>query len=211
MARSWARITGGRSCLRVGDLDVETLRLVQSYLMAPGNRRGCAPALVAAWDRFYHACDGLIRYHARRRRGQNLPYEDRVQEIWRILVAHLARYDPRRGSFPAWLACVVRHALDDQDRRHHPPRQLIAEVELSLPGREEDPAELCQQCHRRQEVRSALQTLRSQVSEQNYGIIDAHWIEGKSFGEIAATLGIPVKQVRDHHRRAIEKLRALLS
>jgi DNA-directed RNA polymerase specialized sigma24 family protein len=36
-------------------------------------------------------------------------------------------------------------------------------------------------------------------------------VEGRSFAEIAASLGIPAKRVRDRHHRAIEKLRRLSS
>jgi len=53
--------------------------------------------------------------------------------------------------------------------------------------------------------------LRTHLSAVNYRIIHDHWLEGKSFSEIALTLDLKDRQVRDRHHRAILELREILS
>jgi RNA polymerase sigma factor (sigma-70 family) len=211
MARIAARTNEDRALPRIDDLDAETLRLVRFFLAASEDRRRSEPRLGEAWARFYAACDPLIRWQARHRCGRVFEQEDRVQEVWQVIVARLSQYDPERGPFLGWLTRVVRHVLDDQDRSHHRLRQLVVERERQLPGREGDPADLYELGQSRQEVASAMKELRARVSETNYRIIREHWLVGRTFEEIALSLGLTVKQVRDPHHRAMEKLRELLS
>jgi RNA polymerase sigma factor (sigma-70 family) len=200
----------GRPPEPVDDLDPETLRLVQSFLDPQADRRGLGLRAFEAWGRFYAACDPLIRRLARRRSGRVFDHEDRVQEIWRIIVAHLGHFDPHRGPFPGWLKSVVRHVLDDQDRSHHPLQRLVIGVEQQLPGREADPADLYESARSRRRVERAIKELRGHVSETSYRIVHDHWVAGRTFAELAVTLGFTVKRVRDRHRRAMGKLRELL-
>jgi RNA polymerase sigma factor (sigma-70 family) len=210
MTRIQAQVVRDRRARRVDDLDSETLRSVQYFLAARADRRGLGHDFFAAWERFYLACDPLIRNFARRRSDLVYNHEDRVQDIWRIIVIHLDRYDPRRGLFSAWLRCVVRHGLNDQDRSHRIHCRLVDELERQLPSREADPAHVFESGGSRRRVELVVDELRSIVSETNYRIVHDHWVEGMSFAEIALTLGFTAKQVRDRHHRALEKLRELL-
>jgi len=210
MTRIQSKAVQNRPARRVDDLDHETLRSVQSYLVARAERREIGPDLLAAWKRFYAACDPLICYCAQRRSDQVYDHEDRVQDIWCVIFSDLDRYDSQRGLFPAWLSSVIRQELDEQDRSHRRLRQLVSEVEQQLPSREADPARVCESGESRQRVELVIDELRSHVSETNYRIAHDHWVGGRSFAEIAMTLGLTVKPVRDRHHRAMEKLRELL-
>jgi RNA polymerase sigma factor (sigma-70 family) len=212
MGRVAGRSGRGRSSARVNRLDPETLGRVQSFLNARADRQATETISDDAWDQFYAACNPLIQKLAYRR-CIRLAHddEDRVQEVWQVLVVHLAQYDPQRRSFPSWLGRLVRNALATQDRSHHAFCRLDAEIARQLPDREADPPTLYEQCQTRREIASAMDELRSKIPEVTYRIAYAHWIEEKSFGEIATRLDLPVKQVRDRHRRALERFRRILS
>lgn len=51
-------------------------------------------------------------------RDQSLA-EDVVQEVFLMLWREYSRYNPARGTFPAWLLTVVRHKAVDAVRREH--------------------------------------------------------------------------------------------
>jgi RNA polymerase sigma factor (sigma-70 family) len=213
---STGRVAGrsgrGRSSARVNHLDPETLGRVQSFLDARANRRTTETSSNDAWEQFFAACEPLVQRLASRKCIRlSHDDEDRVQEVWRVLVVHLAQYDPQRKSFPTWLARVVRNALATHDRCNHASCHLDAEIEWQLPGREADPPTLYEQCQTRQEIASAMDALRSKIPEVAYRIAYAHWIEEKSFAEIATSLDLPVKQVRDRHCRVLERFRRILS
>ena len=193
-------------------LDLETLRLVQSFLDTLLD--GCAVErhVEQAWDLFYEACAPLI--HKLAHHGSARPSnddEDRAQEVWLCLLVHLSQYDPERGAFTVWLGSVVRNALVTQDRNDRAICHLDIMHERRLPSREVEAATHYDQCQTRRDIESATAELRSKIPEITYRIVYAHCFEEKSFAEIAASLGLPVKQVRDRHYRAIARFRRLLA
>jgi RNA polymerase sigma factor (sigma-70 family) len=133
------------------------------------------------------------------------------QDLWQVIVERISRYDPERGTFPTWLSTVVRNAMTDQDRASHAPGHLDDELERRLPSREIEPPTACEQTEARTAVKSAIEAVRSKTSETTYRIVHDHWIEGKPYNQIAADLGLTVKQVRDRHHRAVGILRAILA
>ena len=114
-----------------------------------------------------------------------------------------------RGPFAAWLSAVALHVLCKHAPAHQQPASLLADVELQLPGREDDPADRCEVRLARERINAVLRRLRSHVSATNYRIIYAHWLQEASFRQIAAALGLSEKQVRDRHHRAMKELRQL--
>src|SRR5690349_14526405 len=56
---------------------------------------------------------------------------DVAQEVWLDVHRGLASYDPRRGSVPAWIAGIARHAVLDwhRARRRRPEVGTFAEEE----------------------------------------------------------------------------------
>jgi RNA polymerase sigma factor (sigma-70 family) len=192
------------------EFDAETVRSVQAFLTARANRLVDEPRLLEAWDRFYSECDPVIQRAARDRLAQFEDAQDRAQEIWRVVVAHLDEYDAKRGPFRAWLRVVVEHALADQHRSRRVILRLHPAIGAAISGVHADPGAVCELSQSRERVHAALAKLRTRVSDEDYRIVHDHWFEGKSFPEIATDLGLTVKRVRDHHRRALGKLRKLL-
>ncbi len=197
------------------EIDSDTLRLVQAYLLARTERREPDRESTAAWLKFYAAYDPFIRRIAGTHCGSSTDLEDRVQEIWCMVVKKLPglRFAPQRGQLSGWMATVARHVLADLHRRaaHHPLGHFGFAVEDHIPGREPEPPLACDFSQVRQGVRCALDELRPRVSEIAYQVVFLRWIEGKRIAEIAAALDLTPKQVRDQHQRTLIKLRKLLA
>jgi RNA polymerase sigma factor (sigma-70 family) len=211
MGQGTARSDRDRPAARVDCLDCELLGLVICYLAARSMDQQAGPDCEVAWDRFYRACDPLFRTLANRRCGRCWNLEDRVQELWRVIIERLRSYDPARGSFPSWLSTVLHNALTDQDRASHILGQLDEDVERQLPTRDADPSDMCEQAEVREIVEAAVESIRTNLPETTYRILHDHWVEGKSYEEIGASLGLAVKVVRDRHNRAIGRLRSVIT
>ena len=125
-------------------IDSDTLLLVQAYLLARTERREPDRESTAAWLKFYAAYDPFIRRLARTHCGSSTDFEDRVQEIWRVVLKQLPRlrFAPQRGQLSAWLAKVTRNVLLDLDRRaaRHPISHFRSGDEDRIPDREPEPA-----------------------------------------------------------------------
>ncbi len=197
------------------DLKTEAfLNLVQDFLAARA-RRCEPPAHVRdAWCRFFSSFDPLVRRVAERYHGNRSDTDDRVQEIWLAILTRFPRIcdRSRNDTLRGLLTVIARHAISDYDRSpsHRPLASLTSDAQRELPGRESSlmaRAELEEACR---EVRSRLEEFRRQSSEASFLLIYLHWIEEKSFEEIAAALGCTTKQVRDRHRRILLKLRSIL-
>jgi RNA polymerase sigma factor (sigma-70 family) len=192
------------------ELDAETLRLVQTFLIARVNQQAYEPRLIDVWERFYLACDPMIRRVTSGGTPQIDDRNDRAQEIWRVVIARLGRYDASRGPFRAWLRAVIRHALIDQQRSYQQLLSMDPAIGAEISGADHDPACLCEIEDRREQVHVAMAKLRDRVSDMSYQIVYDRWFAGRSFEDIAASLGLSVKQVRDRHHRALHRLRDLL-
>ena len=119
-------------------------------------------------------------------------------------------HDPSKGSFHGWLLSVVQNGLNHQDRMAHAPGQFDDDTEFRLPSREPNPAVVSEACDERALLRSAIEQLRSKLTEKTYRIVEARLVEGREYDEIAAQVGLTVKRVRDRYSRAIIFLRAKL-
>src|SRR5262245_20245977 len=165
------------------EIDPETVLSVQAYLLARAERRPPDARSARAWEEFYAAYDPLIRRLAAAHPLPSVDQEDRVQEIWGVVLTRLPRlrFAPQRGRLGGWLATLARHVLADLGRRsaHHPLGHLGPGVEDRIPGREPEPAAACDLDQARQWIRCALGALRSQVPEAGYEVVYLRWIEGK--------------------------------
>ncbi len=100
------------------EIDSDTLLLVQAYLLARTERREPDHESTAAWEKFFAAYDPFIRRLAGAHTWPSTDFEDRVQEIWRVVLKRLPqlRFAPERGQLSGWLATVARHVLTDLRR-----------------------------------------------------------------------------------------------
>jgi len=192
---------------REGDFD--NIDLVQAFLRA--RAQGVVPGahLVKAWDRFFPACDSLIRRHVYRHRMRDAERQDACQEVWCAIITHIRQYDRRRGPFHCWLRGVICNVIVHQERANGRFRHTALDDERIIADRNCNPLDLCEMAETWEYVAAAMAELRTLLSEINYRIIHDHWFEESSFTEIALLLGLTTTQVRD--RRAMVKLREILS
>jgi RNA polymerase sigma factor (sigma-70 family) len=199
-----------------GDVDLELLRSVQSYLACLGRRQPPGASEREAWQRFYDQYDAFIRRVVCSSLGKHAfdaDADDCVQEVWAELVTKLARasYDPRRGRFAAWLFSFARRkAIRFLRRKARHATRSLADPAATLAGRDGDPQAHCERQENRDLVHRMLAQLRGRVSETNYRILHLRWMEGRTSAEIAAAVNVSQDQVRYRLGRMKRKLRALL-
>ena len=130
----------------------EHWRVAVTYLVARSMHQAVEAACEAAWLDFYEAWNPLLRKLVSRHCHGSSGVNDRVQDIWRIVIERIKSYDPERGSFRSWLSTVVRNAMTDQDRAFHALGHLDDELERRLPSRETEPPTACEQAEVRATV-----------------------------------------------------------
>lgn len=133
--------------------------------------------------------------------------EDLTQEVFVRVYRSLPRYTP--GSFEAWLHRITTNLFLDQVRRRRRVRfdAMPDDADDRLAGSEESPA---QQHHDRtldDDVQRALDAL----SPEFRAAVVLSDIEGLTYEEVAAALGVKLGTVRSRLHRGRAQLRAALA
>ena len=133
--------------------------------------------------------------------------EDVVQEVFLMLWRESSRYDPARGTFPAWLLTVVHHKAVDAVRREQTMhRQTVlssAAGELSpSPGADEAALESVFAS----QVRAALHRLPRQ---QRQTLLLAYY-GGYTHREISELVEVPLGTVKSRMFAGVRRLQTLL-
>lgn len=153
-----------------------------------------------AWRQFVAIYTPLVYGFASRRGLQDADAADLTQEVLRAVAraANRLEYDPRRGSFRAWLYTVVRNKLYDHRarRRRHPSGTGNSDVqelleEQSAPGEEE----FWEQEYQQRLFRYAADQVKDCVEPSTWQAFWQTAIEGKSGKDAAQELGLSVAAV----------------
>ena len=114
------------------------------------------------------------------------------------------KFDPARGNLKQWLCMVVRsRALDRYREIQRREEQPINEDILSRSLNLEDGLFL-------EENKGRLMKALALLPEQDRDIVLRRYVREQKPREIAAALGLPVKQVKNRLYRTKEKLRSLM-
>ena len=165
--------------------------------------RGYLDGRLDAFDAVYAALAGRLRgYLYSLCRDASLA-DDLVQDTFMQLHRSRRTYEPGRPVTP-WVFAIARHVFLMQrrtaGRRQRSEEALIAEVRRADRSRD-DVAALID----RDEMRRSL----SQVPPDQRQAVLMHHVEGRSFAEIAARLGIRVNAAKTRAFRGMKKLREL--
>lgn len=170
-----------------------------------------------AWGEFVDLYAPLIYAYGRKRGLQDADAADLTQNCLRQVAAHIGRldYDPRRGSFRAWLFTIVRNKLRDF---LHQPRQLYqgsgdAQVQSLLelqPASEPEEREQWEREYRLGLFAWAVERVRPQVQETTWQAFWQTAVEGKSGKEAAQVLGMTAAAVYLAKGRVVARLRAVI-
>jgi RNA polymerase sigma-70 factor (ECF subfamily) len=157
--------------------------------------------------------EDIVRIHsarvyrlAYRLTGNPHDAEDLTQEVFVRVFRSLSSYTP--GTFEGWLHRITTNLFLDGARRKQRIRfeGLADEMAHRLPGSEPTPAEAFDDTHLDDDVQAALKAL---PPEYRAAVVLCD-IEGFSYEEIAATLGVKLGTVRSRIHRGRAQLRTAL-
>jgi RNA polymerase sigma factor (sigma-70 family) len=160
-----------------------------------------------SWDEIVRDHSGRVYRLAYRLSGNQHDAEDITQEVFVRVFRSLATYTP--GTFEGWLHRITTNIFLDLVRRRARIRfdAFAEDAHERLPGREPTPAQAFDETHLDEDVQAALDAL---PPDFRVAVVLCD-IEGLSYEEIAATLGIKLGTVRSRIHRGRSQLRETLA
>jgi len=160
-----------------------------------------------SWDEVVRTHSARVYRLAYRLTGDRHDAEDLTQEVFVRVFRSLSSYTP--GTFEGWLHRITTNLFLDSVRRKSKIRfeGLADDAAERLPGREPTPAQVYFDTHLDADIESALAAL---APEFRAAVVLCD-IEGLSYEEIAATLGVKLGTVRSRIHRGRSQLRAALA
>jgi RNA polymerase sigma-70 factor (ECF subfamily) len=159
-----------------------------------------------SWEEVVRTHSARVYRLAYRLTGNPHDAEDLTQDVFVRVFRSLSTYTP--GTFEGWLHRITTNLFLDQVRRKQRIRfdALADDAADRLAGREPTPAQHYDDRHLDGDVQHALDAL---APEFRAAVVLCD-IEGLSYEEIAATLGIKLGTVRSRIHRGRAQLRAAL-
>ncbi|MFP3988105.1 RNA polymerase sigma factor SigE [Streptomyces sp. E11-3] len=158
------------------------------------------------WEEIVSTHSARVYRLAYRLTGNQHDAEDLTQEVFVRVFRSLSTYTP--GTFEGWLHRITTNLFLDMVRRKQRIRfdALGDDAAERLPSREPSPQQVFQDTHFDADVQQALDTL---APEFRAAVVLCD-IEGLSYEEIAATLGVKLGTVRSRIHRGRSQLRKAL-
>jgi RNA polymerase sigma factor (sigma-70 family) len=159
-----------------------------------------------SWDEVVRTHSTRVYRLAYRLTGNQHDAEDLTQEVFVRVFRSLSSYTP--GTFEGWLHRITTNLFLDLVRRRQRIRfeALAEDAHERLPGREPSPQQMLDDRSLDGDVQAALDALPPDFR----AAVVLCDIEGLSYEEIAATLGIKLGTVRSRIHRGRAALRAAL-
>ncbi len=159
-----------------------------------------------SWDEIVRTHSARVYRLAYRLTGNTQDAEDLTQEVFVRVFRSLSRYTP--GTFEGWLHRITTNLFLDMARRRQRIRieGLGDDAAARLHGLGPTPPEAFEERHLDADVYDALESL---PPEYRAAVVLCD-IEGLSYEEIAATLGVKLGTVRSRIHRGRAHLRAAL-
>jgi RNA polymerase sigma-70 factor (ECF subfamily) len=158
------------------------------------------------WDEVVRTHSARVYRLAYRLTGNPHDAEDLTQEVFVRVFRSLSSYTP--GTFEGWLHRITTNLFLDMVRRKARIRfDALPDDAERLPGRERSPQQVYDDTHFDDDVQAALDALPPDFR----AAVVLCDLEGLSYDEIAATLGIKLGTVRSRIHRGRSQLRAALA
>jgi RNA polymerase sigma-70 factor (ECF subfamily) len=158
-----------------------------------------------SWDEVVRAHSPRVYRLAYRLTGNRHDAEDLTQDVFVRVFRSLADYTP--GTFEGWLHRITTNLFLDRVRRKQRIRfEALPEDSERIVGREPTPDQVYDDSHFDDDVQAALDAL----SPDFRAAVVLCDIEGLSYEEIAATLGVKLGTVRSRIHRGRSQLRDAL-
>jgi RNA polymerase sigma-70 factor, ECF subfamily len=158
------------------------------------------------WDEVVRTHSARVYRLAYRLTGNPYDAEDLTQDVFVRVFRSLSSYTP--GTFEGWLHRITTNLFLDQVRRKQRIRfdAFGEDADDRLAGREPSPAQVYDDQHFDPDIQKALDEL---TPDFRAAVVLCD-IEGLSYEEIAATLGIKLGTVRSRIHRGRSQLRVAL-
>src|SRR6201986_5193767 len=186
----------------------ESLNLVtESAISGQDGREPEAQWVPPSWDEIVRAHSARVYRLAYRLTGNQHDAEDLTKEVFVRVFRSLATYTP--GTFEGWLHRITTNLFLDGARRRQRIRfeGLGDDVSQRFPGSEASPAQAWDDSHLDGDIQAALQAL---PPDYRAAVVLCD-IEGFSYEEIAATMGVKLGTVRSRIHRGRAQLRSALA
>ena len=179
----------------------------------PATAGGIAPDMTTdepwvppSWDEVVRTHSGRVYRLAYRLTGNQHDAEDLTQEVFVRVFRSLATYTP--GTFEGWLHRITTNLFLDLVRRRARIRfDALPDDAERLPSGDRGPAQIYDETHFDGDVQAALDALPPDFR----AAVVLCDLEGLSYEEIAATLGVKIGTVRSRIHRGRSQLRAALA
>jgi len=199
-------VTGAALCDPEGGLLEEAGR-AESPATHPAATHPAQPEWnLPTWEEIVRMHSARVYRLAYRLTGNPHDAEDLTQEVFVRVFRSLSSYTP--GTFEGWLHRITTNLFLDSARRRQRIRfeGLADEMTHRLAGSEPTPAQAFDDNHLDDDVQAALKAL---PPEYRAAVVLCD-IEGFSYEEIAATLGVKLGTVRSRIHRGRAQLRSAL-
>ena len=159
-----------------------------------------------SWDEVVRTHSARVYRLAYRLTGNQHDAEDLTQEVFVRVFRSLSSYTP--GTFEGWLHRITTNLFLDMVRRKARIRfDALPDDAERLPSKDRGPAQVYDETHFDHDVQSALDALPPDFR----AAVVLCDLEGLSYEEIAATLGIKIGTVRSRIHRGRTQLREALA
>ena len=159
-----------------------------------------------SWDEVVRTHSARVYRLAYRLTGNPHDAEDLTQEVFVRVFRSLASYTP--GTFEGWLHRITTNLFLDQVRRKARIRfDALPDDAERLPSPDRGPAQVYDDTHFDHDVQAALDALPPDFR----AAVVLCDLEGLSYEEIAATLGVKIGTIRSRIHRGRSQLRAALA
>jgi RNA polymerase sigma-70 factor (ECF subfamily) len=129
-----------------------------------------------------------------------------MQDVFVYLLHKASLYDPAKGGALSWMIQMTYHRAFSRKkylgiRGHYDPVVFNEEL-LESPYGQVSITEIA--------ARSLLERLQSELSEDQFRVLDLHLFHGYSLDEIAANADQNLGAVRNHYYRGLKRVRAYI-
>jgi RNA polymerase sigma factor (sigma-70 family) len=170
-----------------------------------------------AWSQFVELYAPLVFGFARKHGLQDADSADLTQDVLQAVSRGIRtfEYDPRRGSFRAWLFTVVRNKLRNFLAAQRRPGRGTGDSDtqhrlLEVPARVEEQTDWWDQEYERRVFAWAAEKVRSAFRKSTWQAFWQTAVEGKTGPEVARALGMSVAAVYLAKGRVMTRLKELI-
>ncbi|XVV13115.1 sigma-70 family RNA polymerase sigma factor [Actinoplanes sp. CA-131856] len=134
--------------------------------------------------------------------------EDVTQEVFLAIWQHPLDYEPERGSLRGWLAMMAHRRAVDLVRREeaHRRRALDGVLEAGAVSRGDPVGDQVSDSDAAERLAAALKALPAHLSRA----ITMAYLEGRTYREVAAELGLPEGTAKSQMREGLRRLAVAL-